>query len=232
MSGQRGLHRVPAILITQCQYSNLVTTMFKSVMPLNAAQCRMARVALEMGVRDLAKIADVSPNTIARLERGDTLHTRTQAFIRGALEAEGAIFIERGAFSLVGGAGVRLGDGPKSRYADLFERLWTLPDLRRKPRECLAALIDVFALYLDIIEEERREPDVWERLDLNGALNGLANDNPHVAFACLRRGITPPDNQSPDYPIPAEDAAQAEALNLAYFRRCLAQLRARHTLPS
>jgi len=198
------------------------------MMPLDAVQCRMARVALEMGVRDLAKIADVSPNTIARLERGDALQARTQAFIRGALEAEGVIFIERGAFSLAGGAGVRLGDGPKSRYADLFERLWALPDLRREPSKSLAAMIDVFALYLDIIDEERREPDVWERLDLNGALNGLANDNPYLAFACLRRGITPPDNQSPDYPIPAEDAAQAEALNLAYFRGCLAQIRSRH----
>jgi hypothetical protein len=26
-------------------------------------------------------------------------------------------------------------------------------------------------------------------------------------FACLRRGITPPDNQAPDYPIASEDSA-------------------------
>jgi transcriptional regulator with XRE-family HTH domain len=188
----------------------------------------MARVALEIGVRELAKIADVSPNTISRLERGDALHARTQAFIRGALEAEGVTFIEHGACSFAGGAGVRLGDDSKSRYADLFERLWTLPDMRREPKRSLSALIDIFALYLEIIEEEGREPDVWERLDLNGALNALAKDKPHLAFACLRRGITPPDNQSPDYPIPAADAAQAEALNLAYFRRSLALVRAGH----
>jgi transcriptional regulator with XRE-family HTH domain len=186
----------------------------------------MSRAALELGVRDLAKIADVSPNTIARLERGEALHPRTLAFIRGALEAEGVVFIDGDAYSLAGGPGVRKGGGPRSRYADLFERLWSIPDLRRTPDEALAALIELFALYLDIIESELREPDVWERLDLNFALNGLANNNPYLAFAGLRRGITPPDNQSTDYPVAAEEADQARTWSLTYFRRGLAQVRA------
>ena len=194
-------------------------------MSLEAVQCKMARVALALGVRDLAKIADVSPNTIARLERGDALHARTQAFIRGALEAEGVTFIEQGALSVPGGPGVRLGREPKSRYADLFERLWMIPDLLREPDQSLADLTDLFALYLEIIDEEHREPDVWERLDLNGTLDGLQRKNPHLAFASLRRGITPPDNQSNDYPIPAEEAAKVVDCNLAYFRCALAQLR-------
>ena len=71
---------------------------------------------------------------------------------------------------------------------------------------------------------------MWERLDLNFALNGLSNNDPYFAFAGLRRGITPPDNQAADYPIPAEDASQTETLDLAYFRRGLAQVRASRPL--
>jgi len=194
-------------------------------MTLDAQQCRMARAALELGVRDLAQLADVSPNTVARLERGEALHARTQAFIRGALEAEGVSFMDPGDHSLVGGSGVRLGATGRSAYSDLFSALWSLPDFRQQPEAAVAALTDIFALYLDIIQNEHREPDTWERLDLAGALGALASSNPYMAFACLRRGITPPDNQSKDYPIPAEDAARAAEFDLAYFRRGLARLR-------
>jgi len=67
-------------------------------------QCKMARVALGLGIRELAKLADVSTDTIARLERGEELKGRTIAAIRAALEAAGVIFVaENGE-----GAGVRL----------------------------------------------------------------------------------------------------------------------------
>ena len=69
-----------------------------------AVQCKMARVALGIGVRDLAKLADVSPDTIARLERGEVLKDRTVAAVRAALEAAGVEFIAENG----GGAGVRL----------------------------------------------------------------------------------------------------------------------------
>jgi transcriptional regulator with XRE-family HTH domain len=62
-------------------------------MELTAAQCRMARAALQLGVRDLAELAKVSPNTIARLERGEALYPRTAGTIRTALEAAGVEFI-------------------------------------------------------------------------------------------------------------------------------------------
>ena len=69
-----------------------------------AVQCKMARVALGFGVRELAQLANVSPDTIARLERGEALKDRTIAAVRAALEAAGVEFIpENGA-----GAGVRL----------------------------------------------------------------------------------------------------------------------------
>ena len=69
-----------------------------------AAQCKMARAALGLGVRELADRAKVSPDTIARLERGEELRERTVDAIRGALEAAGVEFIPENG----GGAGVRL----------------------------------------------------------------------------------------------------------------------------
>ena len=71
---------------------------------LVAVQSRMARAALGLGVRDLARAAGVSPDTIARLERGETLRSSTLAAIRAALEKAGVLFIEENG----GGPGVRL----------------------------------------------------------------------------------------------------------------------------
>lgn len=73
---------------------------------ITAAQSRMARAALGLGVRDLAKAAEVSPDTIARLERGEELRASTVATIRAALEAAGVEFIPENG----GGPGVRLRD--------------------------------------------------------------------------------------------------------------------------
>ena len=64
----------------------------------------MARAALGLGVRELAELATVSPDTIARLERGDPLKERTVAAIRAALESAGVIFVEENGE----GPGVRL----------------------------------------------------------------------------------------------------------------------------
>ncbi len=63
----------------------------------------MARIALGLGVRELANAAKVSPDTIARLERGDALRERTVAAIRDGLEAAGGEFIAEN-----GGGPVRL----------------------------------------------------------------------------------------------------------------------------
>jgi transcriptional regulator with XRE-family HTH domain len=74
--------------------------------PMFPVQSRMGRAALGWGVRDLASAAKVSPDTIARLERGESLYPRTLDTIRGAFEAAGVIFIEQNG----GGPGVRLRD--------------------------------------------------------------------------------------------------------------------------
>ncbi|MBZ9927774.1 transcriptional regulator [Mesorhizobium sp. BR1-1-4] len=64
----------------------------------------MARVALGLGVRDLAAIAKVAQATISRFEAGEELKERTVDAIRTALEAAGVQFIPENG----GGAGVRL----------------------------------------------------------------------------------------------------------------------------
>jgi transcriptional regulator with XRE-family HTH domain len=69
-----------------------------------AAQCKMARAAIGLGVRELAEAAKVSPDTVVRLERGEELKERTIDAIRSALEAAGVEFISENG----GGPGVRL----------------------------------------------------------------------------------------------------------------------------
>jgi transcriptional regulator with XRE-family HTH domain len=55
-------------------------------------QCRMARVALGLGVRELAAAARVSPDTVARFERGDELKDRTVETLRQVFELAGIKF--------------------------------------------------------------------------------------------------------------------------------------------
>lgn len=64
----------------------------------------MARAGLGMSVRDLADRAQVSTNTVSRLEAGDELKPRTLEAIQLALEAAGVEFIAENG----GGPGVRL----------------------------------------------------------------------------------------------------------------------------
>jgi transcriptional regulator with XRE-family HTH domain len=59
---------------------------------MNAAQCRMARAALLIGIRDIAKMAKVAPGTISRLEAGEELKPRTVEAIRHAFEKAGVAF--------------------------------------------------------------------------------------------------------------------------------------------
>lgn len=57
----------------------------------------MARAALDWGVRDLAQIAGVSANTVARFENGrNAPNPSTLRVIRQAFEATGVRFTELG----------------------------------------------------------------------------------------------------------------------------------------
>ena len=55
-------------------------------------QCRMARAALGLGVRELAAAAKVSIDTVARFERGDELKERTIDALQRTLETAGVEF--------------------------------------------------------------------------------------------------------------------------------------------
>ena len=69
------------------------------------AQCRVARAALGLTIRQLATLADVSKGAVDRLERGRAVLPATVAKLRRALEQGGILFVEA---ADGGGAGVRL----------------------------------------------------------------------------------------------------------------------------
>jgi predicted transcriptional regulator len=64
------------------------------MVPMTPAQSRMARAALQLGIRDVAKLAKVAPSTISRLEAGEVLQPRTLEAIQRALEKAGIEFID------------------------------------------------------------------------------------------------------------------------------------------
>jgi transcriptional regulator with XRE-family HTH domain len=68
-------------------------------------------MALGWGVRDLACAAEVSPPTVRRFERGESLRVVTVEMIERALENAGVIFIDANG----GGPGVRLGSNGKAQ---------------------------------------------------------------------------------------------------------------------
>jgi len=59
---------------------------------MNAVQCRMARAALQVGIRDIAKMAKVAPGTVSQLEAGEELKARTTEAIQLAFEKAGIVF--------------------------------------------------------------------------------------------------------------------------------------------
>nr|WP_176074486.1 helix-turn-helix domain-containing protein [Brucella intermedia] len=60
---------------------------------MNGVQCRLARVGLGWGVRDLSFAAKVSQQTIVRLEKGETLRPATLYRIKRVFEEAGIIFL-------------------------------------------------------------------------------------------------------------------------------------------
>lgn len=72
---------------------------------MQPSQCRMARAALKISVRELAKMAGVAANTITRFETGKSRgYADTVTRIQKALEKAGVEFIDENG----GGPGVRL----------------------------------------------------------------------------------------------------------------------------
>jgi transcriptional regulator with XRE-family HTH domain len=71
---------------------------------MKAIQLRMARAAIGWGVRDLAKKAGVTANTVTRIENGADAKQSTIDRLQRALESAGVVFIDENG----GGLGVRL----------------------------------------------------------------------------------------------------------------------------
>jgi transcriptional regulator with XRE-family HTH domain len=85
---------------------------------LTPSQCRMARAALQIGVRELAQLAGVSAMTVTRFENEHSSGSaETQAAIRTALEAAGVNFIPENG----GGPGVRLRERRGGASEDVAE---------------------------------------------------------------------------------------------------------------
>ncbi len=61
---------------------------------LIGAQVRMARAAVGWGVRELAERANITPNTVSRIENGGDALASTLDRIQAALEDAGVIFID------------------------------------------------------------------------------------------------------------------------------------------
>jgi transcriptional regulator with XRE-family HTH domain len=71
---------------------------------MKAVQLKMARAAVGWGVRELAKKAGVTANTVTRIENGADAKQSTMDRLQHALEAAGIEFIQENG----GGPGVRL----------------------------------------------------------------------------------------------------------------------------
>jgi transcriptional regulator with XRE-family HTH domain len=71
---------------------------------MKPVQLKMARAAVGWGVRDLAKKAGVTANTVTRIENGADAKQSTIDRLRHALEVAGIEFIDENG----GGLGVRL----------------------------------------------------------------------------------------------------------------------------
>jgi predicted transcriptional regulator len=79
---------------------------------IKPSQVKAARAILDLGVRELAKMADCATGTITRFERGKGgLQVSTAQRLKKALETSGLVFIEENG----GGAGVRLRESGTER---------------------------------------------------------------------------------------------------------------------
>ena len=75
---------------------------------LTPAQCRMARAALRIGIRELAIMAGTSAPTVCRFENGRRVYWGIVDALQAALEQAGVEFMPEGDET---GAGVRLKQG-------------------------------------------------------------------------------------------------------------------------
>jgi transcriptional regulator with XRE-family HTH domain len=78
---------------------------------MKPVQLKMARAAVGWGVRELAKKAGLTANTVTRIENGADAKQSTMDRLQHALEAAGIEFIQENG----GGPGVRLRKRPQKK---------------------------------------------------------------------------------------------------------------------
>jgi len=78
---------------------------------MKPVQLKMARAAVGWGVRELAKKAGITANTVTRIENGADAKQSTMDRLQHALETAGIEFIQENG----GGPGVRLRKRPQKR---------------------------------------------------------------------------------------------------------------------
>jgi transcriptional regulator with XRE-family HTH domain len=157
------------------------------VIRMKPIQCRMARSALGLGVREIATIARVSADTVARFERGgEALRDRTVLAIRTAFERTGVEFTNHGS------SGVRLQnqlfsalsaiviyvqihrDGRVAPNARLDELLSQLEALAAEAKRRRVTYVEFEAIY-----DEIKRLDAFATTDMVSA----------VARACLDQSL-------------------------------------------
>lgn len=81
---------------------------------MNPSQARAARAILKLGVRDVANLAKVTPNTVSRVEQDDAGPRGPQPVtvdaIKRVYEARGIVFLDDGVVAT--GAGVSVTNTP------------------------------------------------------------------------------------------------------------------------
>jgi transcriptional regulator with XRE-family HTH domain len=84
------------IIPSQNSRKRYETTENASVVRFSAVQCKMARAALGWDIRTLARAALMSPDTVARFERGEYLRPRTIKSMIDTFESSGIEFVPNG----------------------------------------------------------------------------------------------------------------------------------------
>jgi transcriptional regulator with XRE-family HTH domain len=100
----------PNVEYTVPQWWSIVNrSLLSETLVITPIQVRMARAALGWGVRDLAKHAGLSANTVSRFENGFGAMVDTLARIQETLETTGIVFIPADEHA---GPGIRLRNMP------------------------------------------------------------------------------------------------------------------------
>jgi transcriptional regulator with XRE-family HTH domain len=139
----------------------------------------MARALLRLTMKEMAKLSDIDPSTIVRVEAGAKAYSMTLRQIRATLEAEGVYFID--AQEGVHGPGVAFkwgvapparqpGEGTATGEDDTggMKAAWDFEGEETTDADLEALLSEPETLNPDMAEMWRDDPELWARLSEGG----------------------------------------------------------------